>query len=426
MKRKCIFLLITAIVILTAVFVFLGLRPFSLKPKTEITFRITWDALSSRGLAINKIVETYNGSQNDVHVTMIGGNEEKTDFLDTLSRNSADVMMMPYRYIKDSAISDGLMVLDELYSSQEVFQYDAVKTMAIGTKGAVGIPWIGHSMALIYNKTLLDEAGVDPNTITSMGYLLDACRTVALKTGAGGLGLVGADSHDLSWMVSQFIYSFGGQLAAVDSEGRQTAVLIDSPQSRAALDFYINKLGPYAQQNWQEHTGGEVMQAFADGEVVFEFQGPWGITDIWKRGNLFEIGVVPLSQMGMYAEVGPLFLSIDQDTENADAAIDFIEYLIKKETLERVMDGEYDEKYEAYYPFRVPIRKDMENSEFFKRYPEFMVFIEGYQKPSINTLTDEWEEEYKDLYQYYVHQAIIGEITIEQALKFIGEKQPYE
>ncbi len=426
MKRKHMFLLIAAIIIFIGVFVCLILRPFNNKPKTEIVFRITWDALSSRGEAVNKIVETYNASQNDVHVTMTGGNEERQDFLDTLDQNAADVLMMPYRYTKNSEIADGLLNLDTIYSSQKNYYYDTVNILAKTKNGAVGIPWIGHSMALIYNQTILDEAGVDPQAIQSMDDLLDACRLIALETDAGGLGLVGADCHDLSWMASQFIYSFGGALVSADSEGNQTAVLIDSPESAKALDFYIHKLGNYAQDGWQEDTGVEVMEAFADGEIAFEIQGPWGITDIWKRGKPFEVGAIALSRMGIYAEVGPLLLSIDKDTPHAEAAKAFVRYLIQKETLERVMDGEYDEKYEAFYPYRVPLRKDMEDSDFFKRYPEFLVFIEGYQKPSINTMTAEWEEAYKPLYEHYVHQAVIGEITIQEALKNIGAKKPYE
>ena len=85
------------------------------------------------------------------------------------------------------------------------------------------------------------------------------------------------------------------------------------------------------------------------------------------------------------------------------------------------MIGEYDPKYEQFYPFRVPLRKDMEDSDFFMQYPEFLVFIEGYQKPSINTPSETWVETYKDRYAHYMHEVIAGNMSIEDALEAIEE-----
>ena len=111
--------------------------------------------------------------------------------------------------------------------------------------------------------------------------------------------------------------------------------------------------------------------------------------------------------------------TVSKDSLMIDEAKDFISYLIDEDILEKIMDGEYDPKHEEYYPFRVPLKKNMENSQFFKQYPEFLVFIEGYKKPSINTPSEEWAEKRKQLYSYYIHEAIIGNITIEEALESI-------
>ncbi len=390
---------------------------------TELKFRITWDQLSSRGIAINKIVESYNTSQNKIHVTMVGGNEEHNDFVSLLNTDDIDVYMIPYRYIRDHQISDELLLLTELFSEKEDSYYESIKSLAKSDKGIVAIPWIGHSMGLIYNKDITDLAGVDPNSFRSIDDLLNACETINKKTGHKGLGLVGADSHDLTWMMSQFIYSFGGKLTETNEKNQQTSILINSQESKDAVNFYINKLGKYAQEGWQEHTGLEVMEAFRNSEIAFEIQGPWGITDIWKCGCKFDVKAISLTQMNMYSEVGPLMLSISKDSKNIESSKDFIRYLTNKNTLERIMDGEYDDKYEEYYPYRIPLNKDMDDSMFFKKYPEFLVFIEGYNKASINTPTTVWAEDYKDLYSYYIHQAILKNITIDEALESIANKK---
>lgn len=390
---------------------------------TELKFRITWDQLSSRGIAINKIVESYNNSQNKIHVTMVGGNEEHNDFVSLLNTDDIDVYMIPYRYIRNHQISDQLLLLTNLFSEKEDSYYESIKSLAKSDKGIVAIPWIGHSMGLIYNKDITDLAGVDPNNFRSIDDLLNACDTINKKTGYKGLGLVGADSHDLTWMMSQFIYSFGGKLTETNTQNQQTAVLINSQESKDAVNYYINKLGKYAQEGWKEHTGIDVMESFRNSEIAFEIQGPWGITDIWKCGYKFEVKAISLTQMNMYSEVGPLMLSISKNSKNIESAKDFIRYLTDKNTLERIMDGEYDDKYEEYYPYRIPLNKDMYDSMFFKKYPEFLVFIEGYNKASINTPTTAWAEDYKDLYSYYIHQAILENITIDEALESIANKK---
>ena len=422
MKKRWIFLPAAILVVIILSF-FLFFKGIFIKEPDELLFRITWDELSSRGRAISWIVEDYNQSQKHAHVTMVGGNESRQEYVLALEADEIDVYMVPYRYIRDSKIADEFLLLTDLYLEQEEYYYETIKALAKSENGISAIPWIGHSMGLIYNKELTDIAGVFPEDFESVQDLLDACEAICQKTGHKGLGLVGAECHDLTWMVSQFIYSFGGKLANVNMRGRQTEAVIDSDESMEAVAFYIEGLGRYAQDGWQEHTGTEVMEAFAAGEIAFEIQGPWGITDVWKRRNGFEVGAISLSHMGMYSEVGPLMLAVSKDTRNVEKAKDFIRYLTDKDTLEKIMEGEYDEKYEAYYPFRVPLRNDMEDSEFFEKYPDFLVFIEGYEKPSINTPTSEWEEEYDGLYSYYVHQAILGNISVEEALKAIAQKK---
>ncbi len=426
MKIKIIIPILLFVIVAVVIILYITLGDSNIFSPTEINFRITWELHSARGVAIGKIVDAYNGSQKKVHVNLVGGNEVFTDFISELEKDETDVYMVPYRYVRDTQISGEFIELGDIYELYDELYYETVKQMAKSNGKIVSVPWIGHSMALIYNKDIVEKAGVDPQQFTSLDDLLDACKTINDNTGKKGLGLIGAESHDITWMMSQFIYTFGGCLAGCDTDGIQTEVMINSEQSYNAIDFYINELGAYAQDGWQEHTGEDVMDAFRVGEIAFEIQGPWGITDIWKSNAGFETGAISLAQMGMYSEVGPLMLSISKDSGDVEGAKDFVSYLLKKSTLERVMDGEYDDKYETYYPYRVPLRTDMESSAFFTRYPEFLVFIEGYEMPSINTPSSEWVSIYKNIYAYYMHIAATGEIDISEALQNIENRKPID
>lgn len=221
-------------------------------------------------------------------------------------------------------------------------------------------------------------------------------------------------------MTNQFIYTFGGELISKGDDGSEN-IAIHSDESIKALDFYINDLGPYAQEGWQNHTGVDVMEAFGNGEIAFEIQGPWAVSDIWKRGYPFDVGVLPLDRIGMYSEVGPMMLAIAKSCEDPEAAQTFIRYMIEIDNLEKVMDGEYIPKYDAYYPFRVPLRKDMQTSTFFRKYPEFLAFIEGFKRPSISTPSDLWAKVQDEEYPRLLHEAMTGTISIESALEEVGK-----
>ena len=277
-----------------------------------------------------------------------------------------------------------------------------------------GIPWLGHSMCLLYNKDLLDKAGVDAGSIKSLDALTKALEMVEQKTDAKGIGLVGADSNDISWMVNQFIYGFGSSLVSGDGK----TVEINNEKSRAALDYYKNVLGMHAQATWTADTGEEVMKHFRNQEVAFEIQGIWGVTDILKNGSPFEVGIIAMDDIGLCAEVGPMMLAIPagMNDEKKEEAIRFIRYMISADAQEKIMNGEYSPEHDAYYPFRTPIRIDMADSHIFKSNPEYKLFIQGFQNPSIDVPVPAWQKIKDDLYGSGLHRVMSGKMTIDAFL----------
>lgn len=387
----------------------------------SITFRITWDSTSGRGETIRTIVDDFNNSQDTVLVSMLGGDEDG-DVIEGLleSETGPDVFVLPYRYIQSFGALDMLMTLNEDFGSDESNYYEAIFDLAKVDSKLYGMPWVGHSMCILYNKDILDTAGVVPSDITSYDAFIDALIQIEENTDVKGIGLVGANHHDLSWMTTQFINSFGGSL--VNEDG--TVINIDSQQTMDGLDYYINELGSYAQEGWEEHNGIDVMTAFRQEEVAFEIQGPWGITDIWKSGNPFEVGAISFARLGGYSEIGILMLAIKTniEEEKVDAAIDFIEYMISLEALESVMSGEYSVKHQEYYPFRIPMRKDMVDSVFFSTFPEFSEFIYGFENPSVNTPIPEWSAIHTEYYIPGLHEVIVKEQTLEDFLEYVEEE----
>lgn len=398
-----------------------------------LNFRITWKAYSGRGEAINRIVSNYNEqSHMPYKVVVKDGDEDSISIEKLLNRASVesapskeqeagiDIYILPYRYIQYFGSKKLLMNLTEEFSSEKGVFYSKLWELSMVNEELYGIPWLGHTMGLIYNKNLLDKAEVDPESIIDLASLVVACEKVERSTDAMGIGLVGAEHNDISWMVNQFIYGFGGSLVSEDG----LKVTINSEQTKDALRFYKDILGSHAQSSWKTDTGVEVMDAFRSQQIAFEIQGLWGITDIWKNGNSFKTGVIPLERINLYPEVGPMMvaLPIDLEEQKEATAIDFIRYLISKEAQRQIMEGEYSPEKEAYYPFRLPVRTDSGKDDYFDNHPEFSEFLTGFNQPSIDVPTPRWQEIKDQYYAPGLHQVMLGQISIDDFLKNIEEQ----
>lgn len=144
------------------------------------------------------------------------------------------------------------------------------------------------------------------------------------------------------------------------------------------------------------------------------------MTDIWKNGRPFEVGAIPLSRIGLGAEVGPMMLALPRDIapEKRAAALELIRYLLSPEAQARILDGEYSPEHDAYYPFRIPVRRDMAETLVQRHYPELEAFMAGFGNPSIDVPAPRWQLVKDRLYTPGLHQVMAGERSVET---FLGE-----
>jgi multiple sugar transport system substrate-binding protein len=184
-----------------------------------LSFRITWKDYSGRGQAIQKIVDSYNQSNSDqTDIQLISGDEDMAAIQALLETDLETIFVLPYRYIQYFGSMGLLTDLTDDFTQESSLFYQTVWELGMVKDSIYGIPWLGHSMCLLYNKNLLQQAGVSPESIVDLDSFVSAMDSIEQKTSAKGIGLVGADSNDVSWMVNQFVYGFGGRL--VDSTGK--------------------------------------------------------------------------------------------------------------------------------------------------------------------------------------------------------------
>ncbi len=217
-------------------------------------------------------------------------------------------------------------------------------------------------------------------------------------------------------MVNQFIIGSGSQLI----EAKKVA--LNNSNTYDALHYYSQVLSLYAQDNWEEHNGSDVMELFRNGEIAFEIQSLWGITDIWKNNNPFEVGTLPLSKIGANSEIGPMMLSYGIGNDNEDVINRFISYMVSVEAQKQILQGEFSPEKNEFYPFRLPVRKDIIDQSLMAQYGVFQVFLDSYETPSIDVPSPEWMVIKDQLYTEKLHQLMLDNLSIEAFLNLVEKE----
>lgn len=392
----------------------------------EISMQIVWAEDSGRGKAIREILDAFEVQHPNIKVNLLGGTQEAQKVLSLiLSGEAPEVIQVPYKDVQAIGEQGGFIDLTDRFGGNKELFFDQIWSLGELDGQLFGYPWMGHSIQLVYNKTMFDEAGLDraPETWEE---LYDYAKQLTLdKDGNGtidqyGLGLIGKQSHDITWMFNMFVTQAGAELIEV-VDGKER-IAINSPEGKEALEFYHKLIQEVCPPDTANKNGGDVMADFRNGITAMEFQGPWGVTDIWKNGNPFEVSAaeVPAGAAGRAADIGPYMLTVPVGVEDAklEASKMLIEFLSSKEGQEMLMKGEIADD-GNYYPFRVPIRKDMKDTAYFKEHPELLVFIKGFEYPSISSPSTGWVRVEEEVYQSQLNQVVTGQVTVEEALQNI-------
>lgn len=115
-----------------------------------------------------------------------------------------------------------------------------------------------------YNNALLQEAGVDPQSLTTWEGLRAAAETL---TGEGryGVGLFGHRGEDTVVVANSFIFSNGGEV--LDAEGN---CALNQPPAVEAMQ-YLQDLAQFAPEGILNASSGSMRELFLNGSLAVEF-----------------------------------------------------------------------------------------------------------------------------------------------------------
>jgi multiple sugar transport system substrate-binding protein len=142
-----------------------------------------------------------------------------------------------------------------------------------------GIPIGANTLALYYNKNILQAAGVDPTTITNWANLTAALAKVK-AIGKTGITFSAIGTEEGSFQFEPWFWGAGANLTN-----------LSSPQAVAALNLWTTWMKDgYAPNSVLNDTQPDNWQTFAAGDTAFSENGTWELTSAQTAG--FPYGLI--------------------------------------------------------------------------------------------------------------------------------------
>src|SRR4051812_27025088 len=220
--------------------------------------------------------------------------------------NSPDVLIVDNPVVSTLAEGGVLATTDDTKIDTSAFLPNLLAAGQLGGK-TYGVPIGANTLALYYNKKVLDAAKVDPATIKDWASLTAALQKVK-AAGKKGITFSAIGTEEGSFQFLPWFWSSGANLTQ-----------LDSPQAVSALQLWTGWLKQgYAPNSVINNTQTTSWQEFATGDYAFAENGTWQIANAKKVG--FDYGTIPIpakSPGTAPAPTGGEFVSVPVQSDTA-------------------------------------------------------------------------------------------------------------
>lgn len=202
-------------------------------------------------------------------------------------------------YLVDLSEAGGMV--DEPVTEEEAASYlDAPFTYNTWGGGIWGLPQVTDAPAMLYNRDLFTQAGLDPDSPPQTMEELQAAAEAIAALGTDEAPVYGIATLAGAYFFQPFMWAFGGDLITVNDDGTYT-VGVNNEGSAAALEYLAGLLesGAMGPEYDPANQYGNSMAAFKEGRAGILINGPWATADILSEGSVFfenaeNLGVAPV------------------------------------------------------------------------------------------------------------------------------------
>lgn len=349
--------------------------------RTTITFSYLWGG--PEGKALEKIISSYNASQKEVKVVGVSSPDSQKQLTAMSSSKGSFDISDNFGNAVGAWASKGILApLDSYLSSDHItisdFAPSAMSEMKYNGK-TYALPIAVHTFQLLYNKTLLDSAGLKPPT-TMDELAADAAKLTTFDK-SGKITQLGLGSPDDPSTLTTLGYAFGGSW---DGGGKPTP---DDPGNVKALTWYqdniVKKVGA---KKLAAFKGGEgqylsAQDPFYSGKIAMVIDGEWRSASAPVVAPKLQWGVVPIPTavpgLENATQVSVSTLFIPANSQHKDAAAKFLAYMMGKQAMARftVALG------------NLPSRLSLIGDSAYSKLPNFTVWANALKSPNAKSLS---------------------------------------
>jgi ABC-type glycerol-3-phosphate transport system substrate-binding protein len=324
-------------------------RPAPKPGPVEITYWEKWTGFE--GDAMRAVVDEFNRSQDKIHVNLltISGIQDKT-LLAVAGGVPPDVAGLYGPNVAQYADDRAIIPLDDYcrkYGITAEKYIPAYWDIGFYRGHVYALPTTPASTALHYNKTMLQEAGFDPNRPPRTIEEMDAMAEKITRRGPDGrLVKAGFMPAEPGWWNWGWGRVFGGQLW--DGETKITANSPENVRAFAWVRSYSEKYGTSDLQTFRQGFGNfsSPQNAFLSEQVAMELQGVWMHNFISQYAPKLKWGAVPFPHpadrpdLANATFVDEDVLVIPRGAKHPDEAFAFIAFVQSQRGMELLCLGQ--------------------------------------------------------------------------------------
>jgi arabinogalactan oligomer/maltooligosaccharide transport system substrate-binding protein len=253
---------------------------------------IATQCAADAGVTLNYEYVPFSDAQNNYRTAAQAGNAP--DVLRTEIAWGPEFAALGYLYdLSDESI------FEEPVTEEEAASYlDAPFAYNTWGGGVWGLPQVTDAPAMVYNKALFEEAGLDPENPPQTMEELDAAIRAIAALGTEAEPIYGMATPWAEYAFQAFMWAYGGDLITQNEDGTYT-IGVNSPGSIEALNQVKTWLdeGVVGPAFDPANQYGNSMTAFKEGRAGIHIIGPWATADILS-GEAFadpaNLGVAPV------------------------------------------------------------------------------------------------------------------------------------
>lgn len=252
-----------------------------------------------------------------------------------------DVFTVPFTDSKTLLENGQLMdVTDEIDELGYTDKFNPIILDAVKDGDRIyGFPRQAYAMGLHYNRTLFEEAGLDPdNPPTTWDEIREAAKTISEKTGKAGF-MEMTQNNTGGWQLAAATAARGGSIQEDNGDGTYTSTIANDA-TKAHLQFLHdlrwkdNSLGSNMLLDW-----GTINQEFAAGNIGMYSSGSDVYTALVRDFSLnpddYGLTVVPVENGGGTLGGGDIaVVSPTVDDETKAAAVTWIDWYYMQKLLD--------------------------------------------------------------------------------------------